>query len=130
MIAPVTRAAIERSRGNHQAALELLESVRQYDMSFLVGTANNYIRGQLYLHMRKGTEASNEFQRIIDQRGVEVFAPSRSLAYLGIARATAVTGDVAASRKAYQDFFALWKDADPGLEVLSQARKEYESLAR
>lgn len=130
MFAPLARAAIERSRGNPQTGLELLESVRQYDLSFIVGTGNNYLRGQLYLNLRKGAEASKEFQRIIDQRGVDVFSPARSLSYLGLARAAAMTGDFAASRKAYQDFFALWKDADPDLEVLSQARKEYESLAR
>jgi hypothetical protein len=97
-------------------------------MGFIAGSGNNYLRGQLYLDLRKGAEATKEFQRIIDQRGVDVFSPARSLAYLGLARAAAISGDAAASRKAYQDFLALWKDADADLAILAQARKEYEQL--
>ena len=128
MAAPLVRAVMEKSRGNYQQALQLMETVRAYDMSFLMGCTNNNIRGQLYLDLKRSDEARREFQRIIDQRGVDVFNPSRSLAYLGVARAAAMAGDIAASRKAYQDFFALWKDADPNLAPLVAARKEYESL--
>ena len=126
--APIVGAVIEKNRGNHEKALQLLETVRTYDMSFIVGAANNYIRGYVYLDLKKGDEARREFQKIIDRRGVDTFGCARSLAYLGVARAAAMSGDVAASRKAYQDFFALWKDADPNLAPLAEARKEYEKL--
>ena len=97
-------------------------------MSFLIGASNNYQRGYLYLDLKKGAEARREFQTILDARGCDIFSPARSLAYLGLARAAAMSGDVAASRKAYQDFFALWKDADSNLAPLVEARKEYEKL--
>ena len=125
---PLIRAAVERSRGNSQQALELLESIRTYDMSFICGVANNYLRGQLYLDLKKGSDAVREFQTITQRRGIDSFSPSRPLAHLGLARGYAMSGDVGSSRKAYQDFFALWKDADPDLAVLAQAWKEYESL--
>ena len=125
---PLVSAVIERSRGNYEQALQLSETVRTYDMSFIMGASNNYVRGYLYLDLKKGEEARREFQTIIDKRGVDIFSPARSLAYLGLARAAAMSGDIAASRKAYQDFFALWKDADPNLAPLAEARKEYESL--
>ena len=128
MATPLIRAVMERSRGNYQQSLQFMETLRTYDMSFMMGCNNNFIRGYLYLDLKRPDEARREFQRIIDQRGVDVFNPARSLAYLGVARAAAMSGDVAASRKAYQDFFALWKDADPNLAPMVEARKEYESL--
>ena len=128
LAAPVVRAVIERSRGNYEQAIRLLEQVRTYDMSFIIGSNNNYLRGYLYLDLKKGAEARREFQTILDKRGCDIFSPARSLAYLGLARAAAMSGDTAASRKAYQDFFALWKDADPNLAPLAEARKEYEKL--
>ena len=128
MVAPLVRATLERSRGNFEQALQSLETIRAYDMSFIMGTANNYLRGQLYLDLKKGAEAAREFQVIISRPGVDVFGPTRALAHLGLARATAMSGDLAASRKAYQDFFALWNNADQDLPLLAQARKEYESL--
>jgi len=128
LAAPVVRAVIERSRGNYEQAVRLLETVRTYDMSFIVGSNNNYQRGYLYLDLKKGAEARREFQTILDKRGCDLFSPARSLAHLGLARAAAMSGDMAASRKAYQDFFALWKDADTNLTPLMEARKEYEKL--
>ncbi|HSE31439.1 MAG TPA: protein kinase [Pyrinomonadaceae bacterium] len=128
LAAPVVRAVIERSRGNYEQAIRFLETVRTYDMSFIIGSTNNYQRGYLYLDLKKGAEARREFQTILDKRGCDLFSPARSLAYLGLARAAAMSGDTAASRKAYQDFFALWKEADANLAPLVEARKEYEKL--
>jgi len=128
LAAPVVRSVMEKSRGNYEQAIRLLETVRTYDMSFIAGTTNNYQRGYLYLDLKKGAEARREFQTILDKPGCDIFSPARSLAHLGLARAAAMTGDMAASRKAYQDFFALWKDADPNLAPLTEARKEYEKL--
>ena len=126
--APIVRAVMEKNRGNYEQALQLLETVRTYDMSFVVGATNNYFRGYVYLDLKKADDARREFQRIIDGRGVDLLDSIRSLAHLGLARAAAMSGDSAASRKAYQDFFALWKDADPNLAPLAEARKEYEKL--
>ena len=128
MTAPLVRAEIERNRGNAQQAIQLLESVRGYDLGIVAGLSNNYLRGQAYLQQRMGKEAIAEFQKIIDHRGIEPFSPAHTLAHLGLARAAALSGDAAKSRKEYQDLFALLKDADPDLPVLTQARKEYEQL--
>lgn len=126
IVGPVVRASMERSKGNPTEALEVLETVKGYDFGFIVGILNNYERGYVYLDLKKGQEASSEFQTIIDRRGIDPFNSARALSYLGIARAAALAGDMPRSRKAYQDFLALWKDADQDLPVLVEAKKEYE----
>ena len=77
-----------------------------------------------------GAEAAEAFQWIVDRRGWAPFDPEHVLAQLGLARAAALTGDLVKSRKAYERFFALWKDADPDLPVLLAARREYERLQK
>jgi serine/threonine protein kinase/tetratricopeptide (TPR) repeat protein len=128
MVTPVVNAEIEKSRGNIAQAIQLLEPVRGYELGVFMGIAVNYERGNLYLQQRMGNEAAREFKTIIDHPGIDSFSPAHVLAHLGLGRAAALTGDTAGARKAYQDFFALWKDADPDLPVLAQARKEYEQL--
>jgi eukaryotic-like serine/threonine-protein kinase len=128
MFAPVVRAQIERSRGNSEQALQLLESVRRYDLGLIVGAYNNYLRGSTYLDLKRGQEAAAEFQKIIDHRGVNPMSELRPLAHIGLGRAAAISGDIAKSRTSYQNFFALWKDADADLPILIQAKKEYEQL--
>ena len=128
IIIPMVRAEIETSRGNVPEALQTLESVRIYDRGQVSGLANNYLRGHLYLEQRKGNEAAAEFKKIIEARGVDVLSPVHVLAHLGLARASVLNGDTASARKSYQDFFALWKDADADLPALVEARKEYEQL--
>ena len=128
IVAPLVRAQIERSRGNLDQAIQLLESIRTYDGGIVTGIQSNYMRGQLYLHQRRGTEAAAEFKTILDRRGMDHFSPGHALAHLGLARAAALNGDTAGARKSYQDFFAMWKDADSDLPVLAQAKKEYEQL--
>ena len=130
MSAPVIRALIEKHRGNQSEAIKQMEMVRAYDFGIVVGSINNFTRGQIYLDLNKGSEAAIEFQTIIDKRGPDLNSPRQSLAYLGLARAAALAGDIVRSRKAYQDFFALWKDADRDLPVLIQAQREYERLNR
>ena len=125
---PMVRAEIEKNRGNTAEALQLLESIRNYDLGEVTGLSNNYARGYFYLAQRRGNEAAAEFKKILDSRGVEAFSPMHALSYVGLARAAALNGDTGAARKAYQDFFALWKDADADLPVLVQARKDYEQL--
>ncbi len=128
MQAPAIRAALEKNYGNSKRALELLESVRSYDFGFVGGLINSYMRGEIYLQQRSGNEAAAEFQKIIEHRGVDPLSSLHALAHLGLARAAALAGDTARSRKEYQDFFALWKDADADLPILVQAKKEYEQL--
>ena len=128
MIAPVIKAELEKNRGNVTQAIQLLESVRGYDLGLIAGAINNYSRGYVYLQQRSGNEAAIEFQKIIDHRGVDFLSPLHTLAHLGLARAATLAGDTAKSRKEYQDFFALWKDADADLPILAQAKKEYEQL--
>jgi hypothetical protein len=81
-----------------------------------------------YLHQRRGSEAAAEFQKIIDRPGVDMGSELRPLAHLGLARAAAISGDTGKSRTAYQNFFAMWKDADADLPALIKARQEYEQL--
>jgi tetratricopeptide (TPR) repeat protein len=128
LIDPIVRTEQERSRGNLDQAVQFMESVRPYDFGLMIGIANNYLRGTLYLKQRRGNEAAAEFRKIIDNPGVDPFSPARPLAHLCLGRALAITGDTAGARKSYQDFFALWKDADPDLPVLVEAKKEYEQL--
>ena len=128
MMAPVIRARVEKTRGNSAETVRLLESVRRYDLGLISGTYNNYLRGQAYLDQRRGHEAAAEFQKIIDHRGVDTLSEIHPLAHLQLARALAIIGDAGKSRNAYQDFFALWKNADADLPVLIQAKKEYEKL--
>jgi len=87
-----------------------------------------YLRGQAYLKQGNGAQAATEFKAIIDHRGWYPVSPLYPLAQLGLARAAALTGDSAKARKSYQDFFALWKDADPTIPILVEARAEYEKL--
>ncbi|HKR60591.1 MAG TPA: hypothetical protein VJS64_12800, partial [Pyrinomonadaceae bacterium] len=127
MLAPQIRAQLERGRGNGAKALEVLESVRGYDFGLISGSTNNYLRGQVYLEQRSGKDAAVEFQKILEYIGNEIYS-LRKLAHLGLARAAAIDGDSARSRKAYQDFFGAWKDADADLPIMIAARKEYEQL--
>ena len=125
---PIVRAEIERNRGNTAEAIQLLDSVRNYDFGEAIGMATNYSRAQLYLQQRRFNEAAAEFKKIVDNPGINALSPFHPLARLGLARAAAAGGDTGAARKSYQDFFAVWKDADPDLPAIVQARKEYDQL--
>ena len=87
-----------------------------------------YVRGLIYLHAGDGANAAVQFQRILDHRGVDATGPLYPLAYLQQGRAYALSGDQAKARKAYEDFFALWKDADPDVPILQEAKTEYARL--
>jgi len=87
-----------------------------------------YVRGEAYLQVRNGPAAAVEFQKMLDHRTLSANSATTALAHLGMARARQLSGDTAGSRPAYQDFFALWKDADPGIPILKQAKAEYTKL--
>jgi eukaryotic-like serine/threonine-protein kinase len=89
---------------------------------------STYVRGQAYLASRQGAKAAAEFQRILDHRGVVVNDPIGALAHLQLGRAYALLGDKNRATTAYQDFLTLWKDADPDIPVLKQAKAEYAKL--
>ena len=87
-----------------------------------------YLRGQAYLMAKNGTAAAGEFQKVLDHPGVVVNFVIGALAHLGLARAYVLQADATKARAAYDDFFALWKDADPDLPILKEAKAEYAKL--
>ncbi len=130
---PIVRAAIALGNQKPADAVVALEAVAPYEFGspppFQVGTMYApYIRGEAYLAKHDGPAAAREFQKLLDHRGLVVNYPLASLAHLGLARAYAMSGDTAKTRAAYQDFFTLWKDADPDIPILKEARAEYAKL--
>jgi tetratricopeptide (TPR) repeat protein len=126
ILLPLVQARIELRRGNPAQAIQLLETTRPYEGAALFQIA--YLRGQSYLNQQRGADAAGEFQKILDHKGWQPLSPLYPLAHLGLARAATLSGDTTKARKAYQDFFALWKDADPDIPILQEARREYEKL--
>jgi len=128
VLIPMIRAAMEMNRGNTTQAIELLRPASRFELGAVAGFGMTYLRGEIYLRQKSGKEAAAEFQKILDHRGIESLSPLYPLAHLGLARASVLSGDTAKARKEYQDFLALWKDADADLPVLQQAKDEYEKL--
>jgi hypothetical protein len=87
-----------------------------------------YVRGEAYLEAGQGQPAAAEFQKLIDHRGIVQNFVLGALAHLQLGRARALSGDKESARKGYQDFFALWKDADPDIPILKEAKAEYAKL--
>jgi predicted Zn-dependent protease len=125
---PTVRAIAEVNRNNSAQAIQLLQAATRYEMGYAAGFWPMYVRGQAYLRSRAGAEAAAEFQKILNNRGVNINSNLYSLAYLGLARATTLMGDRVKARNTYEDFFRLWKDSDPDVPALQQARQEYEKL--
>ena len=132
---PMTRAAIQMHHRNPAGAIHLLQAASRGETGMHASLWPAYLRGLAYLRQRAGNEAIAEFQRILDHRGVLALAPSDftpagyslyPLAHLGLARAAAIMGDRAKSRKAYADFFSLWKNADSDVPILRRAQEEYQ----
>ena len=88
----------------------------------------SYTRGLAYLQEKSGREAAAEFQETIANRGAAALSVLYPLSHLGLARANALAGDLPKARKSYQDFLALWKDADADIPILIQAKQEYAKL--
>jgi eukaryotic-like serine/threonine-protein kinase len=130
---PTIRAAIALHSGNGKQSIDALSVTAPYELgqtnsSFTFALYPVYLRGEAYLAAKQGGEASNEFQKILDHAGLVGNEPLASLAHLGLGRAYALTGDSAKSKTAYQDFFAFWKDADPDVPILKQAKAESAKL--
>lgn len=133
---PTLYARLALNRGDPAAAIESLESAAPYEL----GTPRSalhanfgalypvYERGEAYLAIRRGAEAAVEFQKILDHRGIAGSDPIGALAHLQLARAYVLAGDLVRAKSAYQNFLALWRNADPDTPVLKQARAEYAKL--
>jgi tetratricopeptide (TPR) repeat protein len=123
VLLPVTHSTIQRARGNLRAAVDLLSPVTQFPNVVVF-----YNRARAYMAAGDQAKAVADFQTVIDNPGWpdwELFEP---LSQLGLAQAYAKQGDSENSRKAYDDFFATWKDADPDIPILKQAKAEYAKL--
>ena len=128
---PMVEAAQYLQKDKPAEAIAVLEAVRSHELGtgpHGAAFVPNHLRGRAYLQLRDGVKAAAEFQRILDHQGVSVRDPLYTLARLNLARSLVLQGDVAKARTAYQDFFAVWKDADPDLPVLKAAKAEYEKL--
>ena len=129
---PMIRALGDMQQNKPDEAVAALEPARKYEMG--VGPFEPaafwpvHIRGLAYLRMHDGAKAAAEFQKILDHRGALGVSQLYPLAHLNLGRAYALEGDTVKARTAYQDFFALWKDADPDIPVLQQAKSEYAKL--
>ena len=133
---PAVRALLALNHGEPSKAIELLQIAVPYDLgaprsSFhgFFGTLYPvYVRGEAYLAAHQGAQAAAEFQKILNHRGIVVSDPIGALAHLQLGRALALSGEKTKARTAYQDFLTLWKDADPDVPVLKQAKTEYAAL--
>jgi len=136
---PTIRAQLAIAHKDPAQSIELLQPAVSYELGLSVGNANNsclypvYVRGQAYLSARQGQSAAAEFQKILDHRGLVWNCPTGALAHLGLGRAFAlaaagVQGDTSKARAAYNDFLTLWKDADPDIPILKEAKAEYAKL--
>ena len=129
---PALRGLFALHNRTPEDAIELLHVAVPYEFAvpsidfntFFGGLNPIWVRGEAYLAQHKGAEAAVEFQKILDHKGLLGGDPVGSLAYLQLGRAYVLAGDSAKAKSAYQDFFALWKDADPDVPILKQAKAE------
>ena len=123
---PEIKAALELRKGNAQDALDLLEPAARFEPAAIFWLQT--LRCMAYLKLRKGAEAARDAQKILDHRGEATLSLLWPLAHLSLARALEMQGDSTQARKAYESFFALWKDADVDVPILVEAKKRYEKL--
>jgi len=129
------RGKLALNKGDASGAIQILSGAAPYELGAtraieLDWTAMFpvFVRGEAYLAARQGSEATAEFQKILDHRGLVLNQPIGALAHLGLGRAYVLQGDIPKAKVAYQDFLTLWKDADPDIPVLRQAKAEYTKL--
>jgi eukaryotic-like serine/threonine-protein kinase len=130
---PTIRAATDLDLNHPAEAIEILQGSGVYELGqpLPVGPGTLYpvyVRGEAYLRLNQASSAAGEFQKLLDHPGCVLNFPLGALAHLQLGRAYALAGDKAKSRAAYQDFFNLWKDADPDIPILQQAKAEYGKL--
>jgi hypothetical protein len=132
---PSVRGKLALNKGDASGAIEGLGAAAPYELGATKATDLGwtamfpvYVRGEAYLAARQGSEAAAEFQKILDHRGLVLNQPIGALAHLGLGRAYVLEGDTVKAKAAYEDFLTLWKDADPDIPVLQQAKAEYAKL--
>ncbi len=125
VLVPEVKAAAALDSGDAAKAIEFMKPASAYDKANLGAL---YLRGLAYLKNKQGADAAQEFEKILALHTYAPADPLLSFAHLGLARAYALQRDSQKSRTAYQDFFALWKDADPDLPVLKESKAEYAKL--
>ena len=126
------RVGVALERQDPNRAIELLKAASTVELgmpgNLTIWLCPVYLRGEAYLMLQDGTAAAAEFQKFVDHRGVVMNFAWDALARLGLARAYAMEGNTAKARAAYQDFLTLWKDADPDIPILKEAKAEYAKL--
>jgi DNA-binding winged helix-turn-helix (wHTH) protein/predicted Zn-dependent protease len=131
---PTLRALLALNHSEPSKAIELLRTAIPYELASGTGAVRAhrlypaYVRGEVYLAAHQGQEAAVEFQKILDHRGIVVSEPIGALAHVQLGRAYVLAGDKDKARVAYQDFLMLWKDADPDIPILKEAKAEYARL--
>jgi serine/threonine protein kinase/tetratricopeptide (TPR) repeat protein len=128
---PMIQAALSLHENKPAQAIDALVPTVPYDSAVVQPGFRHippYLRGLAYLQNRQGSEAAIEFKKITDHPMISLNSIVAPLAHLGLARSYAASGDNAKARAAYQDFFAIWKDADPDIPILIQAKSEYAKL--
>jgi eukaryotic-like serine/threonine-protein kinase len=126
--APLVLAASQLGSRQADQALRSLEPVKPYEFGWHADSFPNYLRAMAYLQLRRAEEAATEFRAVLDHRGVAPMATMWEMSHLGLARAYVLQGDTVKARAAYQDFLALWKDADTDIPILKEAKAEYAKL--
>jgi tetratricopeptide (TPR) repeat protein len=125
---PTIRAQLALNRNDFSKAIEELEAAAPYELGTAGGLYPIYVRGESFLVAHRGSKAAAEFQKIVDHRGIVLNDVVGALSHLQLGRALVMQGDTVKARVAYQDFFALWRDADRDIPILKQAKAEYAKL--
>jgi len=132
---PTLRAKLAISRRNPSEAIEVLRAAAPYELGQTTSSTYGwtalypvFVRGEAYLAAHQGKEAATEFQKILDHRGIVLNSPIGALAHLQLGRAYVLQGDTAKARAAYRDYLTFWKNADPDIPILQQAKAEYAKL--
>jgi eukaryotic-like serine/threonine-protein kinase len=133
---PVLRSISALYGGRPTESIERLQLALRYETAangldfnfYLGGLHSAYIRGQAFTAAHQYAEAIAEFQKILDHRGLVGADPIGALVHLQLGRTFVLSGDKVKAKAAYEDFLALWKDADVDTQVLKQARAEYTRL--
>jgi len=131
---PSIYARLAINRNDTAKAVKILQDAGPYELGEVGGATllsslyPVFVRGEAHLAGHHGNEAAAEFQKILNHRGIVVNEPIVALAHLGLGRAYAMQHDTAKSVAAYDDFFALWKDADSAIPILKHAKAEYSKL--
>jgi tetratricopeptide (TPR) repeat protein len=135
--APILRALTSLKRGKPEESVERLQVALRYELAgnglnfahlYLGGLHSAYVRGEALIAAHRYAEAVAEFQKILDHRGIVGMDPIGALVHLQLGRVFALSGDEGKARASYQQFLALWKDADPEVPILRNAKAEYVGL--